>query len=88
MKSSPALASVPTPTEQPAPGRDGFIWPSPPYASYRDDEGPLQASPCEVEGTNGQSRRCLLMSLDTTANARRHHGAGGAAMTALWTGDA
>ena len=67
MKSSPALASVPTPTEQPAPGRDGFIWPSPPYASYRDDEGPLQASPCEVEGTNGQSRRCLLMSLDTTA---------------------
>ena len=41
MKSSPALASVPLPTEQPAPGRDGFIWPSPPYASYRDDEGPL-----------------------------------------------
>ncbi len=65
MKSS-SLASVPTPTENPSTGRDGFIWPSPPYASYRDDEGAIQAWPCEVEGANGQSRRCLLMGLDTT----------------------
>ena len=55
MKSS-SLASVPTPTENPSTGRDGFIWPSPPYASYRDDEGAIQAWPCEVEGANGQSR--------------------------------
>ncbi|WP_342130088.1 GspE/PulE family protein [Hydrogenophaga sp. OTU3427] len=44
-----------------------FPWPTPPYASYRDDSGGVQAWPCEVEGSNGQTRQCLLMSM-TPAN--------------------
>ncbi|WP_460565352.1 GspE/PulE family protein [Hydrogenophaga aquatica] len=37
-------------------------WPSPPYASYQDaGTGDL---PCEVEGSNGQTRDCVLVGLN------------------------
>ncbi len=65
MNASLPLASALAPNDNPMTGRDGFMWPSPPYASYRDDEGRIQAWPCEVEGANGQSRQCLLMGMDT-----------------------
>ncbi|MCU0931274.1 MAG: Flp pilus assembly complex ATPase component TadA [Serpentinimonas sp.] len=39
-----------------------LYWPTPPYASY--PSGPQgQALPCEVEGTNGHIRKCLLVSM-------------------------
>ena len=44
-----------------------FSWPTPPYASYRDDAAGVQGWPCAVEGVNGQTRNCLLMSV-TPAN--------------------
>jgi type II secretory ATPase GspE/PulE/Tfp pilus assembly ATPase PilB-like protein len=43
-----------------------FPWPTPPYASYRDDTGGVNAWPCEVEGMSGQKRKCLLMALNPT----------------------
>ena len=43
-----------------------FPWPTPPYASYRDDSGGVQGWPCAVEGANGQTRNCLLMSVNPT----------------------
>ena len=44
-----------------------FSWPTPPYASYRDDSEGVSGWPCAVEGVNGQTRNCLLMSV-TPAN--------------------
>ena len=45
-----------------------FRWPSPPYASYGNGT-PLSRDPmeCEVEGSNGQTRYCLLLALDAVA---------------------
>ncbi len=40
-----------------------FPWPTPPYASYRDDSEGVSGWPCAVEGVNGQTRNCLLMSV-------------------------
>jgi len=41
-----------------------FSWPTPPYASYPGALPWKDAEPCEVEGTNGMKRKCLLMSIN------------------------
>ncbi len=52
-----------------APSRDTFPhplrWPTPPYASYGDYATSAPSGlECQVEGTNGQSRPCLIKGLD------------------------
>ena len=40
-----------------------LYWPTPPYASY--PSGPqVTALACEVEGTNGHNRKCVLVSMN------------------------
>ncbi|WP_287915655.1 ATPase, T2SS/T4P/T4SS family [Tibeticola sp.] len=42
-------------------------WPLPPFASYAQAEGVEGEWECEVEGLNGQTRRCLLVGFDPLA---------------------
>jgi type II secretory ATPase GspE/PulE/Tfp pilus assembly ATPase PilB-like protein len=39
-------------------------WPTPPYLAYGAEQQLDGPQPCEVEGVNGQTRSCLLVSLD------------------------
>ena len=41
-----------------------FSWPTPPYASYPGASPWTAAEQCEVEGTNGMKRGCMLVSLN------------------------
>ncbi|MFM2262850.1 MAG: hypothetical protein RI959_1526 [Pseudomonadota bacterium] len=52
-----------SPSQFPDPEGSGHSWPTPPYASYKQSEPESQTIPCEVEGNNGQSRACQLVSL-------------------------
>ena len=48
----------------PVPNRfNGFYWPTPPYATYNDSDPWAEPQRCEVEGLNGTSRSCLLVSI-------------------------
>jgi len=41
-----------------------FVWPTPPYASFRSGTPVVGPVPCEVEGENGHVRECLLLSMN------------------------
>ena len=41
-----------------------FSWPTPPYASYPGAQPWTEAEPCEVVGTNGIKRNCLLVGIN------------------------
>lgn len=42
---------------------NGFYWPAPPYAIYRDADPWAEPQACEVEDLNGAIRSCLLVSI-------------------------
>ncbi|WP_296499439.1 ATPase, T2SS/T4P/T4SS family [Rhodoferax sp.] len=46
---------------------NGFYWPSPPYAIYRDAPPWTEPQVCEVMGLNGAVRSCLLSALTPAA---------------------
>jgi type II secretory ATPase GspE/PulE/Tfp pilus assembly ATPase PilB-like protein len=63
LDSSPAKISKPSAPGAPGGKFNGFYWPTPPYASYREAEPWTEPQACEVEGLNGAIRKCLLVSI-------------------------
>ena len=61
----------PRSTAHPVPAADSpteFCWPSPPYAIYSSCEPWRQAQACDLEGLNGATRPCKLVSLNPGAH--------------------
>ncbi|MFZ2990778.1 MAG: pilus assembly protein PilB, partial [Ideonella sp.] len=66
MSMPPQRSSSGSPLEPAAQGRTapGFIWPTPPYASYAAAVPQSEPEPCEIEGLNGKAMRARLTLFD------------------------